>query len=377
MEETLGFATLAVHAGQEPDPETGAVIPPIHLSSTFQQPAPGEPRRYEYSRTQNPTREALEAQIAALEGARWGLAFASGMAAVDAVAHLLRPGDRVVLMNDVYGGTYRYFARVLADWGVTPDFRDLTDPETWAFAGARMVWVETPTNPFLRVVDLAAVAEAARKAGALLVVDNTFASPYLTRPLELGADLVVHSATKYLGGHSDLVLGVVLGRDEALRERLAFYQNSVGAVPGPFEAWLCSRGLKTLALRMERHSETAQALAAWLAAHPRVRRVHYPGLPTHPNHAVAARQMRRFGGMLSIELESKEAAVRFVKALRLFTLAESLGGVESLVSIPGLMTHASLKGTPFEVPERLVRLSVGVEDLEDLRRDLEAALERV
>lgn len=376
----LRFASLAVHAGQDPDPSTGAVIPAIHLSSTFRQSAPGQPGAFEYSRSGNPNRQALETQVAALEGAQWGLAYASGLAALDSLGRLLRPGDRVILNADCYGGTYRYFARVLGDFDVNVEVRDLSNPSQWRFRNTSVVWIESPTNPWLQVLDIAAISRRAHDAGAILAVDNTFASPYLTRPLELGADVVMHSATKYLGGHSDLVAGVLAGNNPELRERLAFNQNAVGSVPGAFECWLASRGIKTLALRMERHCATAQALAERLKAHPGVRTVLYPGLNSHPSHAVAERQMRTpdgrtlYGGMLSLRFFDANSAVRFVQALELFTLAESLGGVESLAEIPALMTHGSVAGTDMEVPADLVRLSVGLEDPDDLWADLEQAL---
>ncbi len=374
----MEFETRAIHTGQAPDPETGAVIVPIYQTSTFAQEAVGR-FRYDYSRTANPTREALETCLASLESAEHGLAFASGMAAATTVMHLVSPGERVVSVNDVYGGTYRLFERVYAPKGYSFDY--VTAEEMGAGLAARLdertrlVWVETPTNPFLRVVDLAAAAEAAHAVGALLVVDNTFATPYLQRPLELGADLVLHSTTKYLGGHSDVVGGFVATGDGALAERLGFLQNSLGAVPGPFDSWLVLRGLKTLSLRMREHCANARQVAAFLDGHPAVARVHYPGLASHPGHQIAARQMRDFGGMVSFEADgSREDALRVVERTRLFTLAESLGGVESLIEHPGLMTHASLAGSPFELPDTLIRLSVGIEAAADLLADLEQAL---
>ncbi len=374
----MEFETRAIHTGQAPDPETGAVIVPIYQTSTFAQEAVGR-FRYDYSRTANPTREALETCLASLERAEHGLAFASGMAAATTVMHLVSPGERVVSVNDVYGGTYRLFERVYAPKGYSFDY--VTAEEMGAGLAARLdertrlVWVETPTNPFLRVVDLAAAAEAAHAVGALLVVDNTFATPYLQRPLELGADLVLHSTTKYLGGHSDVIGGFVATGDGALAERLGFLQNSLGAVPGPFDSWLVLRGLKTLSLRMREHCANARQVAAFLDEHPAVARVHYPGLASHPGHEIAARQMRDFGGMVSFEVEgSREDALRIVERTRLFTLAESLGGVESLIEHPGLMTHASLAGSPFELPDTLIRLSVGIEAAADLLADLEQAL---
>ena len=374
----MEFETRAIHTGQAPDPETGAVIVPIYQTSTFAQEAVGR-FRYDYSRTANPTREALETCLASLESAEHGLAFASGMAAATTVMHLVSPGERVVSVNDVYGGTYRLFERVYAPKGYSFDY--VTAEEMGAGLAARLdertrlVWVETPTNPFLRVVDLAAAAEAAHAVGALLVVDNTFATPYLQRPLELGADLVLHSTTKYLGGHSDVVGGFVATGDGALAERLGFLQNSLGAVPGPFDSWLVLRGLKTLSLRMREHCANARQVAAFLDGHPAVARVHYPGLASHPGHQIAARQMRDFGGMVSFEADgSREDALRVVERTRLFTLAESLGGVESLIEHPGLMTHASLAGSPFELPDTLIRLSVGIEAAADLLADLAPAL---
>lgn len=374
----MEFETRAIHTGQAPDPETGAVIVPIYQTSTFAQEAVGR-FRYDYSRTANPTREALETCLASLESAEHGLAFASGMAATTTVMHLVSPGERVASVNDVYGGTYRLFERVYAPKGYSFDY--LTAEELGAGLAARLdertrlVWVETPTNPFLRVVDLAAAAEAAHAVGALLVVDNTFATPYLQRPLELGADLVLHSTTKYLGGHSDVVGGFVATGDGALAERLGFLQNSLGAVPGPFDSWLVLRGLKTLSLRMREHCANARQVAAFLDGHPTVARVHYPGLAGHPGHEIAASQMHDFGGMVSFEVDgSREDALRVVERTRLFTLAESLGGVESLIEHPGLMTHASLAGSPFELPDTLIRLSVGIEAAADLLADLEQAL---
>jgi len=375
-----GFETRAIHAGQPPDPSTGAVIPPISVSTTFAQPAPGRPGRYEYARSANPTRDALETCLAGLEGGRVACAFASGMAAEDTLARaVLAPGDHVLLGDDAYGGTLRLFARVHATAGVTWSAHRLDDPvaleEAWP-ERTRLVWVETPSNPGLSIVDIAALAEVAHRHGALVVVDNTFATPYLQQPLRLGADAVVHSATKYLGGHSDVVAGVVVTSDVELGERLRFLQNATGAVPGPFDAYLLLRGVKTLAVRMDRHCANAAAVAGFLAAHPSVARVRYPGLADHPGHAVAARQMRGFGGMVSVVLAGGEdAAVRFVQRTRWFTLAESLGGVESLIEHPARMTHAGAAGTPLAVDAGLVRLSVGLETVEDLLADLAGALE--
>ncbi len=375
---TLAFETTAIHAGQDPDPAYGAVAVPIYQTSTYAQEAVGKHRGYDYARTGNPTRTALQTAIAALEGGHGALCFASGMAAQATFFYLLRPGDHVVLGNDVYGGTYRLIARVLAGWGVAFDAVDLGDPDALAAAlrdTTRVVWVETPSNPLLKIVDIRRVADAAHAAGAWCVVDNTFASPYLQRPIELGADVVVHSTTKYLGGHSDVVGGALVTTDPELHERLAFLQNSAGAVPGPFDAFLVLRGLKTLAVRMEAHCRNAEAVAAMLAAHPKVARVHYPGLPSHPGHEIAARQMRRFGGMVSFECDTEERALEVCRRTRLFFLAESLGGVESLIEHPGRMTHASVAGSPLEVPPTLVRLSVGIEHPDDLALDLRQALD--
>jgi cystathionine gamma-synthase len=374
-----GFATRAIHAGQAPEPVTGAVTVPVFQTSTFAQDGVGRHRGYEYARTGNPTRTALQECLASLEGARHGLCFASGLAAEDAVLRLLRSGDHVVLGDDAYGGTFRLIARVFAAAGITWSAHDLTDPAAlerdWP-RHTRMVWVETPTNPLLAVVDVAAVAALARSHGALVVVDNTFATPYLQQPLSLGADVVVHSSTKYLGGHSDVVGGFVATSDDDLAERLAFLQNAVGAVPGPWDCYLTLRGVKTLALRMDRHGANAAAVADLLAGHPAVSQVLYPGRADHPTHEVAAKQMTGFGGMVSFRVVGgREAAIRVVEAARLFTLAESLGAVESLIEHPGAMTHASAVGSPLEVPDDLVRLSVGIEDVEDLLEDLARALD--
>ncbi len=374
----MRFETRAIHAGQEPEPQFGAVNVPIYQTSTYAQPEVGRPKRYDYARGGNPTREAFQTALAALEGGARCVAFASGVAAEATLLLTLAPGDHVLLGNDVYGGTYRLLARVLAGWGLAFDVVDMTDPKAVASAvrdETRVIWVETPTNPLLKVVDVAAVAEIARAAGARCVVDNTFATPYLQRPLELGADVVVHSVTKYLGGHSDLVAGAVVTTDEELAERLAFLQNAVGAVPGPMDCYLALRGLKTLAVRMQAHCRGARAIVELLRAHPRVMRVHYPGLPGHPGFEVARRQMTDFGGMVSFEMATPEEAVRVAERTRLFFLAESLGGVESLIELPAPMTHASVAGSPLEVPETLVRLSVGIEHPEDLVHDLAAALD--
>ena len=373
-----GFETLAIHAGQEPEGLTGAVVVPIFQTSTYAQKAVGRHQGYEYSRTGNPTRRALEVCLAALEGGTFGLAFASGMAATDAVAHLLSSGDHVVMGDDVYGGTYRLFAKVFDRHGVSLTAVDMREPRNVRRAlrkRTRLVWIETPTNPLLKVVDIAAIAGLARDAGALSVVDNTFASPYLQRPLLLGADLVLHSTTKYLGGHSDVVGGALVGTSEALRDRLAFVQNAAGGVPGPFDSWLVLRGAKTLGVRMERHSANGQAVAEWLLDHPKVTAVNYPGLPGHPQHDLARRQMRSFGGMLSFELRGGEAAAtRMAAKTRLFALAESLGGVESLIEVPLAMTHGSVRGTKLAPPAGLVRLSVGIETVDDLIADLAQAI---
>ncbi|SEO62690.1 cystathionine gamma-synthase [Amycolatopsis saalfeldensis] len=377
----LGFETRAIHAGQKPDPRTGAVIVPIYQTSTYAQDGVGGTREgdYEYSRTANPTRTALEQALAALEGARHTLAFASGMAASDAVLRtVLRPGDHLVLGNDAYGGTFRLIDKVLSLWGIEHTVADLSKidevraairPET------KLIWCESPTNPLLGVADIAALAGVAHDAGARLVVDNTFATPYLQTPLALGADIVVHSTTKYLGGHSDVVGGAVVTDEDDLREQLFYLRNAAGAVPGPFDAWLTLRGLKTLALRMERHSDNAELIAQTLAKHPKVSEVYYPGLPEHPGHEAAAKQMRRFGGMVSFRhADGEEAALEVASRTKLFILAESLGGIESLIEHPGRMTHASTAGSTLQVPADLLRLSVGIEDARDLIADLNAAL---
>jgi len=375
------FETRAIHAGQEPDPLTGAVNVPIYQTSTYAQDGVGGLRGgHDYARTINPTRTALEECLASLEGARHGLAFSSGMGAVAAVLELVAPGERIVATNDVYGGTYRIFSRIYEPRGHRFDYLDLADPgaaEPALAGGAAMVWVETPTNPLLKIVDIAAVARLAHAAGALLVVDNTFASPYLQTPLALGADIVVHSTTKYVGGHSDVIGGFAGTDDEGLAERLRFVQNAVGAVPGPLDCFLTLRGAKTLALRMERHCANARRIAERLEASPEVAEVLYPGLPSHPGHDVAARQMRDFGGMVSFRVRGGRAAVdAALAAPGVWTLGESLGGVESLVEHPGAMTHASLAGSGFEVPDDLIRLSVGIEHIDDLARDLDAMLAR-
>jgi cystathionine gamma-synthase len=377
-----GFETLAIHAGQDPDPTTGAVVPPIHQVSTFKQDGVGGLRGgYEYSRSANPTRTALEECLAALEGGTRGLAFASGLAAEDTLVRTAcAPGDHVVLPDDAYGGTYRLFAKVLERWGLEHTAVRVSDVDAVAAAirpgRTKAVWVETPTNPLLGIADLAALAEATHAAEALLVVDNTFASPYLQQPLALGADVVVHSTTKYMGGHSDVVGGALVVSDEQLGADLAYHQNAIGAVAGPFDSWLVLRGIRTLALRMERHCDNAEQVADMLLAHPRVTTVHYPGLPAHPGHDVAAKQMRRFGGIVSFRVSGGEpAALAVCERTTVFTLGESLGGVESLIEHPHRMTHASVAGSPLEVPADLVRLSVGIETAADLLADLSYALE--
>ena len=377
---TFEFETIALHAGQEPDPQTGAVVPPIHQSSTFKQDGVGVLRGgYEYGRSANPTRTALEECIAALEGGTRGLAFASGLAASDTLLRTVcRPGDHVVVPNDAYGGTYRLFAEVLGRWGLENTPVALSDVDAVRAAlrpTTKVIWVETPTNPLLAIADISQLAAVAREAGVLLVVDNTFASPYLQQPLALGAGAVVHSTTKYLGGHSDVVGGALVARDAELGERLAYHQNAMGAVAGPFDSWLVLRGIKTLAVRMDRHNENAAAVAAMLVDHPHVSQVLYPGLPDHPGHEIAAKQMRGFGGMISFRVAGGEdVALDVVNRTKVFTLAESLGGVESLIEHPGRMTHASVAGSPLEVPDDLIRLSVGLENVGDLIADLQQAL---
>lgn len=380
MTDAHGFDTRAVHAGQAFDATTGAVIPPVHFSSTYAQDGIGGLRGgYEYGRSANPTRTALQEQLAALEGGAHALSFASGLAAEDALLRaVLKPGDEVLLGNDVYGGTYRLIARVLAPWGVSVRVVEMSDLDAVAAAlaerPARVLWVETPSNPLLKISDVAGLARLGHEAGSLVVVDNTFASPALQQPLALGADVVVHSTTKYLGGHSDVVGGALVTNDAELAERAGFLQFAAGAVSGPMDAWLTTRGIKTLGIRMQRHSQNGQAVAEFLDAHDRVSRVYYPGLPGHPGHALAAQQMAGFGGIVSLELADAPTARRFAESLRLFTLAESLGGVESLVNYPDAMTHASVRGTELAVPENLVRLSVGIETAADLIADLDEAL---
>jgi len=377
----LGFSTQAIHAGQDADPATGATVIPISLSSTFTQTAPGVNKGFDYSRSGNPTRKALEECLAGLEVGDRGLAFASGIAASTAVLHtLLKPGDEVLANGDLYGGTFRLLDKVYKPWGVVPkycestaaaDFAAMLTPKT------KLVWIETPTNPMLQVMDIAAIAEVAHDNGSLLVVDNTFASPYLQQPLKLGADVVVHSTTKYLGGHSDVVGGAVVGRDPLMKE-IKFFQNAMGGIPGPFDCYMTLRGIKTLAVRMDRHCASAMELAEWLTHQPQVEKVYFPGLKDHPGHIVAAKQMKAFGGMISIRLKGGgEAGKRFATRTKLFSLAESLGGVESLLNHPATMTHSSIPKEMREargIDDALVRLSVGIEDVADLRADLQQAM---
>ncbi|GBD86007.1 cystathionine gamma-synthase [bacterium BMS3Abin02] len=377
----MRFETDAIHAGQDPDPTTGSIVVPIHATSTYAQDAPGEHKGYEYSRTDNPTRHALETALSSLEGIGAGsraVATSSGMAAAALIGYLLKPGDHLLLPDDAYGGTFRFFARVLSDQGIMWSAVDMTDSQHVEAAlrpETRLFWVESPTNPLLRLVDLKQISELAHQNGSLMVVDNTLATPYLQRPFEFGADLVVHSTTKYLGGHSDIVGGAVLTRDPELLDRLRFLQNTAGPIPGPFDAWLVLRGIKTLAIRMERHCDNAQTLAVFLEGHDNVAQVLYPGLDSHPQHSLARRQMKRAGGMVSFRpVGGPDAAHRIASTTRVFTLAESLGGVESLIEIPSEMTHASVAGTLLEVPDDLIRLSVGIEHVDDLLEDLERAL---
>lgn len=379
----MKFGTKSVHAGVEPDPVTGAIMTPIYQTSTYVQAAPGDHQGYEYSRTHNPTRTALQQALAALENAKHGLCFASGMAAVDAVIKLLAPGDEVISTNDLYGGSYRIFTKVFAPLGIKFTFvnmREIAQIEAAITPKTRLIWIETPTNPTMNIVDIAAVTALARQHDILTVADNTFASPYLQNPIDLGADIALHSITKYLGGHSDVIMGCLMLNDDGLQERLAFLQNTCGGVPGPMDAFLVLRGLKTLHLRMQRHSENGRKIAAFLEQHPRVSRVYYPGLQSHPGHAVAAKQMRDFGGMISFTLHGDvlEEAVKVMSNTQLFSLAESLGGVESLIGHPASMTHAAIPKEAREkagLKDSLIRLSVGVEDADDLIADLAAALE--
>ncbi len=381
----MKFATKAIHAGLEPDPSTGAVMTPIFQTSTYAQDSPGKHKGYEYARTQNPTRTALEANLAALENARFARAFASGMAATDTLLKLLQPGDEIISTNDLYGGTYRIFKRVFEPMGLVFKFIPMSNPEevaTHFSSKTKMVWVETPTNPMMNIIDIEAIAKLCKKKEAWLVVDNTFASPYLQNPLDLGADIVMHSVTKYIAGHSDVVMGAVMTNDPQIHEQLAFLQNACGAVPGPQDCFLVLRGIKTLHLRVERHCQNGAEIAHFLKNHSKVGKVFWPGFAEHPGHEVAARQMRAFGGMVSFTLKQDDvsAAIKLMESLQIFTLAESLGGVESLVGHPATMTHASI---PREhrlasgLTDSLIRLSVGVEDIEDLKQDLTQALEQV
>src|SRR5512133_2896028 len=376
----MDFETRAIHDGQEPDPATGSVVVPIYQTSTYAQEAVGENKGYDYSRVSNPTRTALQICLASLESAEHGVAFASGMAAVTTIMHLVHPSERIVSVNDVYGGVYRLLSQVYEPKGYDVTFLSAdeinTDLASHIDERTRVVWLETPTNPLLNVIDIKAAAEVAHAVGAMVVVDNTFASPYLQQPLELGAEVVVHSTTKYLGGHSDLIGGFAATNDPTIAERLTFLQKSLGAVPGPFDCWLVLRGLKTLAVRMRKHCENAHAVAAYLERHPLVEQVLYPGLPSHPGHRIAAQQMRDFGGMVSFLAESEEEAVGVCARTKVWRLAESLGGVESMIEHPARMTHASTADAPFAAPRSLVRLSVGIESAEDLIADLEAALVR-
>jgi cystathionine gamma-synthase len=373
----MDFETRAIHEGQEPDPATGAVTVPIYQTSTYVQEAVGVHKGYDYARVANPTRSALQTALASLENAEHGIAFSSGLGATTTLMHLVNPGERVVLIADVYGGVYRMTSQVYEPKGYVFDY--LPAPEFANLAGhldekTRMVWIESPSNPMLNVVDIRAAADAAHAVGAILVVDNTFATPYLQNPLDLGADAVVHSTTKYLGGHSDVVGGFVGTNDPTIAERLYFLQKSLGAVPGPFDSWLVLRGLKTLAVRMRQHCENARAIAGWLEQQPGIEQVLYPGLPTHPGHEIAKRQMRDFGGMISFLVDTEETAVELVAKTKLFQLAESLGGVESMIEHPARMTHASTADAPFAAPRNLIRLSVGIESVDDLIADLAAAL---
>jgi cystathionine beta-lyase/cystathionine gamma-synthase len=376
----MDFETRAIHEGQEPDPTTGSLIPPIYQTSTYVQEAVGVNKGYDYSRVGNPTRTALQTVLASLEGAEFGAAYSSGLGATTTLMHMVSPGERVVAVNDVYGGVYRMFSQVYEPKGYAFEFVPSDEINTNLSAHlderTRIVWLETPTNPMLNVVDIRAAADAAHDAGAIVVVDNTFASPYLQLPLEHGADIVLHSTTKYIGGHSDLIGGFVATNDPSIAERLYFLQKSLGAIPGPFDCWLALRGVRTLALRMRAHSENARKVAAFLDEHAAVERVLYPGLPSHPGHEIAARQMSDFGGMVSFLAESEEEAVALVARTKVFKLAESLGGVESLIEVPARMTHASTAESSFAAPSNLIRLSVGIESADDLVADLEAALVR-
>jgi cystathionine beta-lyase/cystathionine gamma-synthase len=373
----MEFETRAIHDGQEPDPTTGALTTPIYATSTYVQEEVGKTKGYDYSRGANPTRSALQACLASLEEAELGVAFASGLGATTTLMHLLNPGDRVVLIADVYGGVYRLTSQVYEPKGYVFEYipaQEFSNLAAHLDDRTRMVWIETPSNPLLNIVDIRAAADAAHAAGAILAVDNTFASPYLQTPIALGADVVVHSTTKYLGGHSDVIGGFVATNDPTIAERLYFLQKSLGAVPGPFDAWLVLRGIKTLAVRMRQHCENARVVAAFLERHDAVERVYYPGMPTHPGHEIAARQMRDFGGMVSFLAASEEDALALVARTKIWKLAESLGGVESMIEVPARMTHASTADAPFAPPKNLVRLSVGIESVDDLVADLEQAL---
>lgn len=378
----MKFATKAIHAGVEPDPTTGAIMTPIYQTSTYVQAAPGDHKGYEYSRTQNPTRTALQNNLAALENAKHGLCFSSGMGAIDCVVKLLQPGDEVISTNDLYGGSYRIFTKIFQQYGIKFHFVNMTDiaeAEKLINKNTKLFWVETPTNPMLNVIDIAAYSALAKKHNILLAVDNTFATPYLQTPMDLGADIVMHSVTKYLGGHSDVVMGALCVNDDELAQRLAFIQNSCGAVPGPQDCFLVLRGIKTLHLRMKQHCENGEIIANWLVKHPKVDKVYWPGFPTHPGHAVAKKQMCGFGGMVSFTLKDNSiaAATKVLSGTKLFSLAESLGGVESLIGHPATMTHASIPKAEREktgVVDSLIRLSIGIEDAEDLIEDLKNSL---
>jgi cystathionine beta-lyase len=378
----MKFGTKVIHAGLEPDPSTGAIMTPIFQTSTYVQAAPGDHKGYEYARTQNPTRNALQNNLAALENGKFGLCFSSGMGATDAVAKLLKPGDEVISTNDLYGGTYRIFTKIFANYGIKFHFigmENVNDIEKYINANTKMIWVETPTNPMLNIIDIAGASAISKKHNLILVVDNTFASPYLQNPLDMGATIVLHSITKYISGHSDVVMGALIMNDESLKEQLAFIQNSCGAVPGPQDCFLVLRGIKTLHLRMQRHCENGRTIANYLANHPKVGKVFWPGFETHPNHHIAKKQMRDFGGMMSFSLKdnSIESALKVLSNTHLFALAESLGGVESLIGHPASMTHASIPKEEREksgVTDSLIRLSVGVEDVDDLIDDLKVAL---
>lgn len=372
--------TRCIRAGQDPEPLTGSMIVPLYQTSTFRWPKVGESTGYEYARTDNPTRAALEASIASLEGAGWGIAFSTGTAAMREVAMLLNPGDHILMARDAYGGTFRLFDVHTRRFGIDVTMVDLTDLEqvrNGIQPNTKLVWLETPTNPIMAVADIACIAEIAHTAGAVLAVDNTFATPYLQQPLALGADLVIHSATKFLAGHSDVVIGAVVGNDLQLHQRLKEQQNDCGAVPGPFDCWLTLRGIKTLPVRMDRHGVNAMAVAEFLEQHPHVAEVYYPGLPSNPGHQLAARQMRNFGGMVSFRMHSREAAIAVCENTRIFQLAESLGGVESLIEHPDSMTHLAVSGTEYAIDGGVIRMSVGIENLDDLLADLSQALDRI